>query len=56
LWLKQVADVTESAPERIQGAGFGFAQMRFDLSKGLLDRIVMMPLNDCFLLTFSLMA
>ena len=26
-----------AAPERIKGAGFGFAQVRFDLSKGLLD-------------------
>jgi len=25
-------------------------------SEGLLDRFAMMPLNDCFLLTFSLMA
>jgi hypothetical protein len=30
--------------------------VRFDLGEGLLDRIAMMPLSDCFLLTFSLMA
>jgi hypothetical protein len=56
VWLKQVADVAERSPERVNGSGFGFAQVRLDLGKGLLDRIAMMPLNDCFLLTFSLMA
>ena len=54
--LKQIADVAERSPERIDSSGFGFAQVRLDLGKGLLDRIAMMPLNDCFLLTFSLMA
>jgi hypothetical protein len=56
VWLEQIAYVAEGAPERVKGAGFGFAPVRFDLGKGLLDRFAMMPLNDGFLLTFSLMA
>jgi hypothetical protein len=56
LWFEQVADLTEGAPERVERSGLGLAKVRFDLGKGLFDRIVMMPLNDCFLLTFSLMA
>jgi hypothetical protein len=49
LRLKQIADATERPPECIKGASFGFAQVRFDLGKGLFDRVAMMPLNDCFL-------
>jgi hypothetical protein len=56
LRLKQIADVTERSPERIKGASFGFAQVRFYLREGLFDRFAMVPLNGCFLLTFSLMA
>jgi hypothetical protein len=53
LRLKQIADVTERSPQCIEGSGLGLAQVRFDLGKGLFDRVAMMPLNDCFLLTFS---
>jgi hypothetical protein len=49
-------DVAEGPPERLKGAGFGLAQVRFNLGKGLLDRFAMMPLNACFRLTFSPMA
>lgn len=38
-WLEQVADVAKDAPERIEGAGFGFAQMHFDLGERLLNRV-----------------
>jgi hypothetical protein len=54
--LKQIADVAERSPERVERSGLGLAQVRLDLGKGLFDRVAMMPLNDCFLLTFSLMA
>jgi hypothetical protein len=56
LWLEQVTDVTERSPERVERSGLGLAQVRLDLGEGLFDRIAMMPLSDCFLLTFSLMA
>jgi hypothetical protein len=56
LRLEEVADVAEGVPERVKGSGFGLTQVGFNLSEGLLDRVAMMPLNDCFLLTFSLMA
>jgi hypothetical protein len=46
----------DCSPERLDGSSFGFAQVRFNLGEDLLDRIAMMPLSDCFLLTFSLMA
>ena len=51
-----IADIPDGAPERVKGAGFGFAQVRLDLGEELLDRVAMMPLNDCFLLRFSLLA
>ena len=54
--LKQIADVAERSPERVERSGLGLAQVRLDLGEGLFDRVAMMPLNDCFLLTFSLMA
>ncbi|MBM6584400.1 hypothetical protein ILT44_29845, partial [Microvirga sp. BT689] len=54
--LKQVADVAEGAPERVERSRLGLAQVCLDLGKGLFDRVAMMPLNDCFLLTFSLLA
>jgi hypothetical protein len=44
LRLKQIADVTERLPQRIEGAGRGLAQVRFDLGKGLFDRVVMVTL------------
>jgi hypothetical protein len=53
MWLKQIADVTERSPVRVERSGLGLAQVRLDLGKELLDRVAMMPLNDCFLLTFS---
>jgi hypothetical protein len=56
MWLKQIADVTERSPVRVERSGLGLAQVRFDLGERLFDRFAMMPLNDCFLLTFSLMA
>jgi hypothetical protein len=56
LRLKQIADVTERSPECVERSGLSLAQVRFDFGKGLFDRFAMMPLNDCFLLTFSLMA
>ncbi len=43
----------------VQSASFTgrrLAQRRLELGKYLLNRFAMMPLNDCFLLTFSLMA
>jgi hypothetical protein len=49
-------DVAEGAPERVDGSSLGLAQVSFELCEGLLDRFAMMPLNDGFLLTFSLMA
>jgi hypothetical protein len=54
--LEEIADVAEGAPERVERSGLGLAQVRLDLGEGLFDRIAMMPLSDCFLLTFSLMA
>jgi hypothetical protein len=56
VWLKEVADIAEGSPERLKRSGFSFAQVCFDLGKGLFNRFAMMPLNDCFLVTFSLMA
>jgi hypothetical protein len=53
MWLKQIADVTERSPVRVERSGLGLAQVGFDLGEGLFDRVAMMPLNDCFLLTFS---
>jgi hypothetical protein len=45
LRLEEIADHTDGSPERIKGSGFGLAQMRFDLGKGLLDRFAMMALS-----------
>jgi len=33
VWLKQIADVTERAPKRIEGSGLGFAQVCLDLGE-----------------------
>jgi hypothetical protein len=55
LWLEEIADTAGGPPERLDSSGLGLAQVCFDLGKGLLDRVAMMPLNDCFLLTFSRM-
>jgi hypothetical protein len=51
-----IADIPDGMPVRIKNSGFGIAQLYFDLGKGLFNRFAMMPLNDCFLVTFSLMA
>jgi hypothetical protein len=53
LRLEQITDVAEGAPERVERSGLSLAQVGFDLGEGLFDRVAMMPLNDCFLLTFS---
>ncbi|GEO16918.1 hypothetical protein [Microvirga aerophila] len=37
MWLKQIADVTERSPKRVERSGLDLAQIRFDLGKGLLD-------------------
>src|SRR3954462_13223345 len=39
LWLEEIADVAEGSPERLDGSGFGLAQVGLDLGEGLLDRI-----------------
>ncbi|MFD2222718.1 hypothetical protein ACFSM9_02980, partial [Microvirga arabica] len=49
LSLDPSADLPNGAPERVKGAGFGFTQMCLELGEELLDRVAMMPLNDCFL-------
>jgi hypothetical protein len=51
-----VEQVADGGPEHLLGACARFAQQRLELGEELLDRFAMMPLNDCFLLTFSLMA
>jgi hypothetical protein len=37
--LKQIADVADGAPERIEGAHGRLAQTRLELGEGLFDRI-----------------
>jgi hypothetical protein len=37
VWLEEVADVAEGAPERVERSGLGFAQVGFDLGKGLFN-------------------
>lgn len=44
-WLEQVADVTARSPERIDSSGFGFAQVRLDLGKGLFNRVQVRPVR-----------
>ena len=39
MWLKQIADVTERAPERVERSGLGLAQVGFDLGEGLFNWI-----------------
>jgi hypothetical protein len=39
LRLKQIADVAEGAPERVEGAGLGLAQVCLDL-------VIIMALRD----------
>jgi hypothetical protein len=56
LGFDQIADVADGMPERIKRSGLSFAQVRFHLGEDLFNRFAMMPLNDCFLVTFSRMA
>ena len=35
LWLKQIADVTERSPVRVERSGLGPAQVGFDLGEGV---------------------
>jgi hypothetical protein len=37
MWLEEIADVAEGAPERVERSGFGFAQVGFDLGEGLFN-------------------
>ncbi len=39
MWLEESANVAEGAPERVNGSGFGFAQVCLDLGEGLLNRV-----------------
>src|SRR5215210_8063750 len=39
MWLKEIADVTERSPQRVQRSGLGLAQVRFDLGEGLFNWI-----------------
>jgi hypothetical protein len=39
MWLKQIADVTERSPVRVERSGLGLAQVGFDLGEGLFNWI-----------------
>jgi hypothetical protein len=56
VWRELIEEASCGLPESLLGAGCSLAQECLQLRKGVLDRFVMMPLNDRFLLKFGLMA
>jgi hypothetical protein len=48
MWLKQIADVTERSPVRVERSGLGLAQVGFNLGEGVFNwiRIGAISCND----------
>jgi hypothetical protein len=44
-----IQEFADRAPGGFCGPGFGLADQVLELGEQLLDRVAMMPLNDCFL-------